>query len=108
MVIKVKKDTSGVAEAHHKKTGEQHAPTDKTIADVVELSKDEDRAEDLKAKLQDAERKSAENYDKYLRSIADLDNFRKQLGRLRGFQERAQAASGTASVLFAETRCGDH
>jgi hypothetical protein len=41
MVIKVKKDTSGVAEAHHKKTGEQHAPTDKTIADVVELSKDE-------------------------------------------------------------------
>jgi molecular chaperone GrpE len=81
MVIKVKKDTSGVAEAHHKKTGEQHAPTDKTIADVVELSKDEDRAEDLKAKLQDAERKSAENYDKYLRSIADLDNFRKRAAR---------------------------
>ncbi len=43
----------------------------------------EDTVESLKAKLQDKEREAAENYDRYLRAMAELDNFRKRAARDR-------------------------
>lgn len=81
MVIKVKKDTSGSGEAHHRKTGDQHEPANKAIVDAVELSTDKDKAEDMMVRLQEADRKAAENYDKYVRAVAELDNYRKRAAR---------------------------
>lgn len=40
------------------------------------LSKD-----DIMLKLQEKEREAAENYDKYVRAVADLDNYRKRAAR---------------------------
>ena len=37
--------------------------------------------EELKAKLEEAEKKAAENYDKYLRSVAEFDNYKKRATR---------------------------
>jgi molecular chaperone GrpE len=81
MVIKVKKDTLEAGEGHHRKTTERHAPADKAVADVVELATDKDKAEDLTARLQESEKNAAENYDKYMRAVAELDNFRKRAAR---------------------------
>jgi molecular chaperone GrpE len=36
---------------------------------------------DLVGKLEEAEKKAAENYDKYLRAVAELDNYRKRAVR---------------------------
>jgi molecular chaperone GrpE len=36
------------------------------------------REEELMLKLQEAEKKAAENYDKYVRAIAELDNYKKR------------------------------
>lgn len=55
-----------------------NAGTDGDGAGVVE-----DIVECLKAKLQEKEREAAENYDKYLRAVAELDNFRKRAARDR-------------------------
>jgi len=41
---------------------------------------------DLMGKLQEAEKKAAENYDKYVRAVAELDNYRK-----RAIREKADA-----------------
>ena len=41
---------------------------------------------DLMGKLEEAEKKAAENYDKYLRAVAELDNYRK-----RAVREKADA-----------------
>ncbi|MCE5265428.1 MAG: nucleotide exchange factor GrpE [Deltaproteobacteria bacterium] len=40
-----------------------------------------EKTEDLMAKLQEAEKKAAENYDKYVRAVADLDNYRKRAAK---------------------------
>lgn len=40
-----------------------------------------EKTEDLMVKLQEAEKKAAENYDKYVRAVADLDNYRKRAAR---------------------------
>ncbi len=37
--------------------------------------------EDLKKKLEDKEKESTANYDKYLRAVAELDNYRKRAAR---------------------------
>lgn len=37
--------------------------------------------EDLKKKLEDKEKESTANYDKYLRAVAELDNYRKRASR---------------------------
>ncbi|MCL5808090.1 MAG: nucleotide exchange factor GrpE [Deltaproteobacteria bacterium] len=42
--------------------------------------------EDLKVKLQEMEKKSSENYDKYVRAVAELDNYKK-----RAVREKADA-----------------
>ena len=70
MVAKVKKDTAEAREGLPKKTGEPHAATGETVAEVTGKT---DKAEDLMVKLQDAENKAVENYDKYVRAVAELD-----------------------------------
>jgi len=37
--------------------------------------------DDIMIKLQEKEREAAENYDKYVRTVADLDNYRKRAAR---------------------------
>ncbi|HYA14264.1 MAG TPA: nucleotide exchange factor GrpE [Syntrophales bacterium] len=37
--------------------------------------------EDIMVKLQEKEREAAENYDKYVRAVADLENYRKRAAR---------------------------
>ena len=60
--------------AKHGQPGEPHE--DKIVA--------EDHAqenEDLKNKLEEKEKESKANYDKYLRAVAELDNYRKRAAR---------------------------
>ena len=40
-----------------------------------------DQEEELRAKLQEAEEKAAANYDKYVRAVADLENYKKRATR---------------------------
>jgi len=47
---------------------------------------DDKKTEELILKLQEAEKRAAENYDKYLRSAAEFDNYRK-----RAIREKADA-----------------
>ena len=83
MVAKVKKDTAEAREGLLIKTGEPPAAAGET---VTEVSGKKDKAEDLMLKLQEAEKKAAEYYDKYVRAVADLDNYRK-----RAVREKADA-----------------
>jgi molecular chaperone GrpE len=78
MVAKVKKDTAEAREGLLKKTGEPYEAAGETVAEVPGKT---DKAEDLMVKLQDAEKKAAENYDKYVRAVAELDNYRKRAAR---------------------------
>jgi molecular chaperone GrpE len=78
MVAKVKKDTAEAREGLPKKTGEPHAAAGETVAEVPGKT---DKAEDLMVELQDAEKKAAENYDKYVRAVAELENYRKRAAR---------------------------
>src|SRR5512137_2130748 len=78
MVIKVKKDTVEAGEGLPKKTEEQPGEAGEQGAKAPEKS---DQAAGLEAKLQEAEGKAAENYDKYVRAVAELDNFRKRAAR---------------------------
>jgi molecular chaperone GrpE len=71
MVAKVKKDTAEAGEGLPKKMEEPQA----------EVPGKADRAEELVVKLQQAEEKAAENYDKYVRAVAELDNYRKRAAR---------------------------
>lgn len=78
MVIKVKKDTAEAGEGLPKKTEEQQGGAGVQGAKAPAKG---DQAEGLTAKLQEAEGKAAENYDKYLRAVAELDNYRKRAAR---------------------------
>jgi molecular chaperone GrpE len=78
MVAKVKKDTAEAGEDLPKKTEEQQAEAGKQGAEVPGKT---DRAEELMVKLQEAEEKAAGNYDKYVRAVAELDNYRKRAAR---------------------------
>jgi len=42
---------------------------------------DQENKDDLMVRLEEAETKAAENYDKYVRAVAELDNFRKRAAR---------------------------
>ena len=78
MVAKMKKHTTEVGEGLPKKTEEPQVAVGGSEA---ELDGETDRAEDLLVKLQEAEEKAAENYDKYVRTVAELDNYRKRAAR---------------------------
>jgi molecular chaperone GrpE len=81
MVTKVKIDTGEAGEGLPMKTEEPQAEAGKRKAEV---SGKTDRTEDLMVKLQEAEEKAAANYDKYMRAVADLDNYRKRAIREKG------------------------
>lgn len=71
--MKNKKDHSEHIEKHAS-TGDQHH--EKVVAD--DYSRE---FEDLKKKLEEKEKEAAANYDKYLRAVADFDNYKKRASR---------------------------
>ena len=61
------------------KTKKEHIakhPPDEVIAGEEHLE-----INDLKAKLEDKEKETAANYDKYLRAVAELDNYKKRAAK---------------------------
>jgi len=70
--VKIKKEHAD----KHGKSGEQK--TEKIVAEDHNQEID-----DLKKKLEEKEKEAADNYDKYLRAIAELDNYRKRAARER-------------------------
>ena len=58
----------------HDQSGEQQ--TEKIVAEDHNQEN-----EDLKKKLEEKEKEAAANYDKYLRAVAELDNYRKRAAR---------------------------
>lgn len=85
MVAKVKKDTAKdtrdtaeIREGLPIQTEEPNAAAGEAAAESYDKA---DKKEDLMLKLQDAEKKAAENYDKYVRAVAELDNYRKRAVR---------------------------
>ena len=68
--MKLKKD-------HSNKHGQQG----ESSADKVVAEDHPQENEDLKKKLEDTEKESKANYDKYLRAVAELDNYRKRAAR---------------------------
>lgn len=77
MSKKVKIDTAGMNE-------DPQEGTEKADSKMEERAKASE--EDLKVKLQEMEEKSSENYDKYVRAVAELDNYKK-----RAVREKADA-----------------
>lgn len=57
-----------------------------TAAGEGEVPGSRQKEEDLMLKLEEAEKKAAENYDKYVRAVAELDNYKK-----RAVREKADA-----------------
>ncbi|MEI7672343.1 MAG: nucleotide exchange factor GrpE [Deltaproteobacteria bacterium] len=78
MVAKVKKHTAEAEQGLSKKAEEPLAAAGEPEAELVP---EVDRAEDLQAKLEEAVKKAADNYDKYVRSVAELDNYKKRAVR---------------------------
>jgi len=68
--VKIKKEHP----AKHDQSGE--IQTEKIVAEDQNQEN-----EDLKKKLEEKEKESAENYDKYLRAVAELENYRKRAAR---------------------------
>jgi molecular chaperone GrpE len=75
MAKKVKMDTAGMNEGLQDGTRK----VDSTMEDKAKASE-----EDLIVKLQEMEKKAAENYDKYVRAAAELDNYKKRAVREKG------------------------
>jgi molecular chaperone GrpE len=59
--------------AKHAQAGERH--------DEKNAAEDHQEIEDLKKKLEEKEKEATANYDKYLRSVADFDNYKKRAAR---------------------------
>jgi molecular chaperone GrpE len=78
MVAKMKKHAAEAGEGLPKKTAEPQAAVGGPDA---YLAGGADKAEDLIVKLEEAEKKAADNYDKYVRTVAELDNYRKRAAR---------------------------
>ena len=76
MVARSKKDTAG--DGLEKKTAESFPDEGGQDSEIPEKT---GGTEDLMARLQEAEKRAAENYDKYLRAVAELDNYRKRVVR---------------------------
>ncbi|HUN55756.1 MAG TPA: nucleotide exchange factor GrpE [Smithella sp.] len=68
--MKIKKEHP----AKHDQSGEQQT-------EKIGAQDHHQENEDLKKKLEEKENEAAENYDKYLRAVADLDNYRKRAAR---------------------------
>jgi len=80
MVAKVKKDTKDTVEIGGGLSRKAVEPKT-TAGEPEEVPAKKDQVEDLMVKLQEAEKKAAENYDKYVRAVAELENYRKRAAR---------------------------
>jgi molecular chaperone GrpE len=78
MVKKVKMDTTELREGPPQRGAENADPPGITTA--------REREEELMGKIQEVEKKAAEHYDKYVRAVAEFDNYRK-----RAVREKADA-----------------
>jgi len=76
--VKVKKE-------YHENT-DKHAQTGEHYNEKVAAENHNKEIEDLEKKLEEKEKEAAVNYDKYLRAIADLDNYKK-----RAIKDKADA-----------------
>jgi molecular chaperone GrpE len=83
MVARIKKDTVEISGGLMRNAGEPKATAGEPGDEVPEKK---DHEQELMVKLQETEEKAAENYDKYVRAIAELDNYRK-----RAIREKADA-----------------
>jgi molecular chaperone GrpE len=77
MVKKVKMDATELQEDPQGGAGNEDPPP---VGNTI------DREEDLMGKIPELEKKAAENYDKYVRAAAELDNYKK-----RAVREKADA-----------------
>jgi molecular chaperone GrpE len=78
MVPKGKKDTVEIGEGLSRQVDRQPAEVgQRQTADPGKV----EPMEELMAKLQESEAKAAENYDRYVRVAAELDNYRKRAAR---------------------------
>jgi molecular chaperone GrpE len=68
--VKLKKEHAD----RHGQLGEHHE-------DKVVTENHNQKDEDLKKKLEEKEKEAASNYDKYLRAVAELDNYKKRTAR---------------------------
>lgn len=83
MVVKIKKHTAETGEGLRKEAEELQAAVGGPGA---ELAGETYTAEEMMVKLEEAEKRAADNYDKYVRTVAELDNYRK-----RAIREKADA-----------------
>jgi molecular chaperone GrpE len=74
----MKKHTAETGEGLPKRT---EGPQAAVGGPEAELAGGAAKTEDLMVKLEEAEKKAADNYDKYVRTVADLDNYRKRAAR---------------------------
>lgn len=81
MVARVKTERGEAGEGLSVKMEEPQAEADRQ---KVEDPGKGDRVEDLMVRLREAEEKVAANYDKYVRAVAELDNYRKRAVREKG------------------------
>jgi len=75
-----------------KKEGEETAHIQREEEQVAQA---EEEKEDLRAKLEEAQKKAEEYYDRYLRAVADLENYKKRAAR-----EKAEAIAYGNEVLI--------
>ena len=59
----------------------KHDKSDERRSEKVIAENHNQENEELKKKLEDKEKESTSNYDKYLRAVAELDNYRKRAAR---------------------------
>jgi molecular chaperone GrpE len=88
MIRKGKKDTMEEEEKRRGQAGADPGPAREgnTTADEGSPPGGRQTEEELMLKLEETEKRAAENYDKYVRAVADLDNYKK-----RAVREKADA-----------------
>ncbi len=86
MVKKVKSETTPRQEDLQGQTGAGPGLEGSPAANDEKAVEPDGKNGEMKGKLEEAEKKAAENYDKYLRAVAELDNYRK-----RAVREKADA-----------------
>ncbi|MDI9569152.1 MAG: nucleotide exchange factor GrpE [Pseudomonadota bacterium] len=88
MVKKTTRDMGGLRDA-------PEGPLAGTGLETPETTPEDPRVRSVDRELEEARRECAENYDKYLRAVADLDNYRK-----RAAKEKAEAIKyGNESLI---------
>lgn len=73
----------GMVKKSRKETAQREQEYQENQEDISVEGGDEDLVATLTAKLQEKEKEAAENYDKYVRAVAELENYRKRVARER-------------------------